>query len=135
MEFTMKIGLIVEDNEIIGRILKHYLSKKYEVDIAITAKLAINKVQKNIYDFIILDLGLPDMRGNLIIPFIKESDFNKNTPILIYSAYSLDKKTNDEYISIGANAILTKPVHDSILHDNIDNILNVNNNKYKINQG
>jgi DNA-binding response OmpR family regulator len=84
-----------------------------------TYKDALNKTADNIYNCIILDIGLPDGNG---LDIIRELKANKSTDrILILSAKSsLDDKLTG--LKIGADDYLTKPFHMSELSARVSSI-------------
>lgn len=98
--------LIVEDNEDINRILKHYLEREGYLTVSAfsgtEAKLQLSMEQ---FDLIVLDLMLPGIKGEELITIIRE---NNPTPILVISAkISLEDKVNA--LKLGADDYMTKP--------------------------
>jgi DNA-binding response OmpR family regulator len=66
--------LIVEDEKSLAREIAAYLSKEnFLCDIAFTGTDASEKIAVNLYDFVLLDLGLPDYNG---LDLIKETRKN-----------------------------------------------------------
>ena len=71
--------LLVDDDEMSSQILSYILvDEGYDVDMAATGTTAIEKVSTRIYDLVLLDYMLPDIRGHdvakrmkSIIPEIK----------------------------------------------------------------
>ena len=101
----MKV-LIVDDEELIRNVIKEYCkSENYLVDEASDGEEAINKVEKNTYDIIIMDIMMPKMDGFKAIEQIKNI---KNIPVIMLSARSeeLDKLNG---FSIGIDDYITKP--------------------------
>ncbi len=100
--------LVVEDDEKLIRILKVQLEyRKYEVFVEENGIDALNHIDKNreLYDLIILDLGLPGMSGNKLCKKIKNIS---KVPIIILSARnSVEEKV--ELLQSGANDYITKP--------------------------
>ena len=100
--------LVVEDDEKLIRILKVQLEyRKYEVFVEENGIDALNHIDKNreLYDLIILDLGLPGMSGNKLCKKIKNIS---EVPIIILSARnSVEEKV--ELLQNGANDYITKP--------------------------
>jgi DNA-binding response OmpR family regulator len=85
---------------------------------------ALNKAADNIYDCIILDIGLPDGSG---LDIIRELKANKSTDgILIVSAKS---SLDDKLIGLktGADDYLTKPFHFAEMSARINSIYRRNN--------
>jgi len=102
----MKV-LIIEDDEIIGNLVKQILQRNdFEAELVNTGLVGEEKALTQSYDCIILDLGLPDKDGLEICKNIRTSSID--TPLLILSAYdNIDTKVNG--LSIGADDYLTKP--------------------------
>ncbi|ODS29670.1 MAG: two component response regulator [Candidatus Scalindua rubra] len=75
----------------------------YEVITATDGKDALNKVQKQSPDIIIMDINLPKMDG--IETMGKVLSKNKDTPIIINTAYSNYK---DKFMSLIASAYIVK---------------------------
>ncbi len=112
--------LIVEDEKSLSRSICEYLKMEgYLCEEAYNFREAINKVADNIYNCIILDLGLPDGSGLDIIQELKK---NKSTDrILILSAKdSVDDKIKG--LKLGADDYLTKPFHMAELSARISSI-------------
>jgi len=98
--------LLIEDDRSIASALAYALKSAYDIDIAITGKLAIYKTETMQYDLIVLDLNLPDLPGIFICQQLR--DRGLRTPILILSG---DDKTLTKInlLDAGANDYLTKP--------------------------
>lgn len=101
--------LLVEDEESLAEGLKYNLFEEgYEVDWAKDGREAIDKLKKNEYDLIILDIMLPYHNGFEIAFRVREKD--PRTPILMLTA----RTTFDDKIrglEIGADDYITKPFH------------------------
>ncbi|MEF3254768.1 MAG: response regulator transcription factor [Deferribacterales bacterium] len=116
---SCKILLIDDDFEILD-ILKLLLEVEgYETDTATNGFTGIEKVKKNRYNLIILDLNLPDLSGEQVCKLLRKST---NTPILILSAKEsvTDKVLCLEY---GADDYVTKPFQNMELIARIKSIL------------
>ena len=113
MSLDMKI-LLVEDDPIAQMVYQHYLTQlNYLVDLVEKGKEAVMAITAtHAYMGMILDLGLPDMKGEKVLcdirQYEKEND-RFSLPIIITTAHS-DKRKLKDCIAKGANAALTKPV-------------------------
>ena len=100
--------LVVEDDEKIIRILMIQLEhQQFDITIENDGIEAMNNVDKNrdVYDLIILDLGLPGMSGNRLCKNIRKIS---ETPIIVLSARnSVEEKV--ELLQNGASDYITKP--------------------------
>jgi DNA-binding response OmpR family regulator len=118
--YALKI-LIVEDEIALSESITEYLSKQdYHCDIASDFFKAINKIEYNEYDCILLDITLPDGDGLKILEQLKED--NKTDGVLIISAKnSLDDKIKG--LNLGADDYLPKPFHLSELNARVAAII------------
>jgi len=102
--------LIVEDNELdSSQIAKIHQDDKLHVTIATTGKEAIELVNTEEYDCIILDYTLPDISGNDLIHEVSRAK-NKLTPIIIYSAKDFNKIEMNN-INLNTNSLIVKGVN------------------------
>ncbi len=77
--------LIVEDQHKLAHILKKTLeSEKYIVNLATNGNLGFDMASEEIYDLIILDIGLPDKNGLEITRLLRKNKIL--TPILMLTA-------------------------------------------------
>ncbi len=88
--------LIVDDEAITCSILKFNLEKQYEVDVAYTGQEALQKIEKNPPDCLLLDYRMPNMDGLEVLNLVKPK--NPDLRIIMVTA------VND--IAIGAKCIL-----------------------------
>ncbi len=102
----MKI-LIIEDDEIIGKLVEQILIRKgFQPELIQRGVEGEQKALTESYDCIVLDLGLPDKDGLEICRNIR--DQGVETPMLILSAFdAIDTKVNG--LSFGADDYVTKP--------------------------
>lgn len=124
----MKNILIVEDNKDIHNLIKEILEKnKFNILDAYSGTQAVNIIEKENIDLILLDLMLPGLNGEEIVKKVK------NIPIIIISAkISPEDKIN--MLIQGANDYITKPFNSEELLARIKVQLRINNKdelKYK----
>jgi DNA-binding response OmpR family regulator len=99
--------LIVEDEKGLAKELDVFLKKEsYLCDIVHTGKEASEKIYVNNYDFVLLDLGLPDYDGLDLLKEITKS--TKNASVIILTARgAVDDKVKG--LDMGADDYLAKP--------------------------
>lgn len=98
--------LLIEDDRSIAGALALALKTSYDVDVAGSGKLALEKTSALSYEVIVLDLSLPDASGITICQRLR--DRGLRTPILILSGDSA-VLTKINLLDAGANDYLTKP--------------------------
>ena len=98
--------LVVDDEpNILATIAPLLRARGYDVLTAMTGHAALESVQREAPDLVILDLGLPDLDGVVVTSQIRES---RSTPILVLSARGAE---NDKVraLDAGADDYVTKP--------------------------
>ena len=113
--------LIVEDEIGLAKEMDSFLSQSgYRCDLCQTGKEASEKLFVNQYDFILLDLGLPDYDGTDLLKVAKET--NTEAAFIILTARS---STNDKIngLNLGADDYLAKPFSLPELHSRMQAIL------------
>jgi len=99
--------LIVEDNKINQMITRKILEKnKVICDVADNGTIAIEKVQNNEFDLILMDIHMPGISG--IEATIEIRKFNPDIPIIALTAVTLDDNLDEFYMN-GFNDIIPKP--------------------------
>lgn len=113
--------LIVEDNEISKQIAISFLIKKgYKVICAGNGKVALEILDSNEIDIILMDLEMPVLDGYETIKIIKERNFNnKHIPIIVMTAYS-ENKHKEMCLSIGIEDYISKPFSSAELCSKIE---------------
>jgi len=99
--------LIVEDEKSLAKEVQDFLKKEgYTSEVAYGGKEASEKIFVNPYDFILLDLGLPDYEGLQLLKEAKEA--GQEAAIIILTARgSTDDKVKG--LDLGADDYLAKP--------------------------
>jgi len=107
MSNTKKRVLLAEDDDNLGKLLATFLNAKgYETDLCVNGKLAMDKFNQQRYDFVILDVMMPEMDGFAVAAEIRELD--KQIPLLFLTAKSM-KEDKLKGFDLGADDYLTKP--------------------------
>lgn len=99
--------LIVDDDENIRKVLTTILEDEgYIVESASTAKKAIEKTRKKIYNLALIDIRLPDMEGIKLLTKMKDTT-PKMRKIIITGYPTLQNAV--EAVNRGADAYIIKP--------------------------
>jgi DNA-binding response OmpR family regulator len=99
--------LIVEDEKSLSHEIEIFLTQEgYQCDVAFNGKSASEKIYVNNYDYILLDIGLPDMNGLDILREAKESGCESSFIILTARGSVEDKVAG---LDMGADDYLAKP--------------------------
>ena len=121
----MKRILVVEDEKDIQNIIKAFLENaEYKVETADDGLDAINFIQKNNYDLILLDIMLPKIDGFTVCEMIRK---NSNIPIIILTALT-DEESQLKGFDKLADDYITKPFSMPVLLKHIEAIFRRTNN-------
>ena len=103
----MKI-LVCEDNQLAMKTLMFVLGKEgYDLDIAEDGNIALDLMQKTVYDLILVDIHLPFHSGLELIKYLR-SDLKLETPVLVLSAFS-DQQMQQQAKELGISGYIVKP--------------------------
>jgi two-component system aerobic respiration control sensor histidine kinase ArcB len=104
--------LVVEDDHVAGMSVKQMLQKLHcTVDIATTGMAGVEQAQRNSYDLIFMDIGLPDIKGHDVTREIRawEAGHDKHTPIIALTAH-ISTEEKQGFVEAGMDAALSKPL-------------------------
>ncbi len=113
--------LIVEDNQINQVVARKFLQKwDVEFDMAENGKKAVEMVQLNNYDMVLMDIQMPVMDGYEATRTIRnlEDEKYKTIPIIALTA-SVLLEIHNKIVSAGMNDYLIKPFNPSELYSKI----------------
>ncbi len=115
--------LVVEDIALNQLLMKTLLDDfGFECDIASNGKLAIEKLESNSYDIILMDLQMPEMNGFEATEYIRNT-MNSKIPIIALTA---DVTTVDlaKCKSVGMNDYVAKPIDERLLFSKVIKLVN-----------
>ncbi|SNR31312.1 MULTISPECIES: response regulator transcription factor [Hymenobacter] len=100
--------LIVEDEKSLHQEVRQFLlQSQYLVDSAYTYAEASEKIFVNSYDFVLLDLGLPDGDGLDLLREARQNDAQEASFIILTARGALDDRIRG--LDLGADDYLPKP--------------------------
>jgi DNA-binding NtrC family response regulator len=115
-----KAVLLVEDQNgfIAQAILESYGGMR--VTLVTRGDEAIQKLDSETFDGVILDLRLPVVSGFVVLEAIKRRD--PNTPVVVLSAFG-DKISRERAARLGADGYIEKPPNYPKLHDKLSGLM------------
>src|SRR5262249_18816365 len=105
--------LIAEDNLVNRRLVTRVLEKRgHTVSAAATGREALDQVQHERFDVILMDVQMPDMDGLETAAAIRrlEAIQGAHTPIIAVTAYSM-KGDRERCLAAGMDDYITKPIN------------------------
>lgn len=119
--------LIVDDNELNIKVAKTLLNKyHFTIDSCTSGLEAIAKIKDHqTYDIILLDDMMPKMSGRQVLKELKNTP-NFNIPIIVLTANAIDGM-KEEYLNLGFDDYLAKPINKKELERIITKYINLKN--------
>jgi YesN/AraC family two-component response regulator len=114
--------LIVDDEEGVRDSLRRYLDRNIECVIreASNGRDALDEVNKEPYDLILLDVKMPGISGIDVLKQIQES--SREVEVLVITAYD-SQQVAQEALALGASDYIVKPSTIEVIFDKISEIL------------
>ena len=119
-------ALVVDDDETIRIIAQKLLTRHHmNVTTASNGREALNVLNKQKFDIILLDLIMPEMTGFDVLNKLKDNPSYNNTPVIIISSIT-DKESIVEALNNGATDFILKPFN----HDELMARINIHLSQY-----
>ncbi|MBF0266446.1 MAG: response regulator [Gammaproteobacteria bacterium] len=111
--------LIVEDNKTNQEVISDILSPcGLKIDIADNGQIAIDKIQRNNYSLILMDVQMPVMDGLTATRIIRKTHKLDALPIIAMTANAFEDDKNQS-LSAGMNEHLSKPIVPKLLYKSL----------------
>ena len=115
--------LVVDDIKTNCDVLKRRLeSSEFIVDISMSGKEALDKINQQKYDLILLDVLMPEVNGLEVLIKVREQYSADKLPIIMVSSFD-DVESISKCIQLGASDYLSKPVNSTILTQKVASTL------------
>lgn len=84
-------------------------SSGHVVHPAASGAMALQALQQNTYDAIVLDVEMPDMSGWETLRRIRQEPNGHDVPVVMFTAYNSDAMMDQARV-VGANHVVSKPL-------------------------
>ena len=116
--------LAVDDTPANLTLLVYALQPEFQVILCASASEALERLAKERFDLILLDIMMPGISGFEAVPLIRALPSAQNTPIVFISALN-DRDNEERGLALGAIDFIFKPIRVSLVKLRIRNILRV----------
>ncbi len=121
-DLSNSMVLVVDDTEANIDILVETLGDDYDVSVAIDGESALESVESEAPDLILLDIMMPGMDGYEVCRRLKADERTRNIPIIFVTAMS-EAEDEAKGLSLGALDYITKPFKPSLVKSRVQNHL------------
>ncbi|TIH17008.1 response regulator [Marinifilum sp. JC120] len=102
--------LLVEDNELNQQVARRILEGMgLDVDVAGNGRKALNALEVEAYNLVLMDIQMPEMDGLTAAKIIRSDERYANLPILAMTAHAMPEDKEKSF-EAGMNEHLTKPI-------------------------
>lgn len=121
---NVRTVLYIEDDLTISRLIERILDRRPGVKmiVAMQGGLGFDLAREHQPEAILLDLDLPDMRGEEVLRRLKADPVTRDIPVLIISV-GANAEEISQLLASGAHAYLTKPLDLPKFLDAVDEVL------------
>ena len=119
--------LIVDDTETNVDILVDTLGEDYDIAVAMDGESALEAVEEELPDLILLDIMMPDMDGYEVCKRLKDNPKTADIPVIFLSALT-EADEKQKGLKLGAVDFLTKPFNPSVIQDKVRKHLTASKN-------
>ena len=117
----MKNILIVDDNEANITILLNVLKSEYDLSVALNGEDALEIIEEELPDLILLDIIMGEMSGIEVCRQIKSNKKTKHIPVIFLTA--TDEVLKEAAFQAGASDLMPKPFNTALLRARIKSLL------------
>ena len=101
--------LVVEDEADIAALIAYQLTREgFRVETAGSGRDALEAVDREVPDLIVLDRMIPDLSGDEVLRWLRREDRTVGVPVLVLTA-KREQEERIEGLELGADDYLTKP--------------------------
>jgi DNA-binding response OmpR family regulator len=126
--------LLVDDSEGNRTLLSTALSRRhYDVTTAAGGKECIEKVQRDSFDLILLDIMMPDIGGLKVLEKLRATHSASDLPVIMVTARDASEDVV-KALALGANDYVTKPTDISVVAARVANQLSLKKARDEVKQ-
>lgn len=121
-EKSKKHILVVDDDSRVLRLLKDYLTMRYDVATAINGKVALKFLETKTTDLVLLDYEMPDENGAAVLEKLRANEKTTDLPVIFLTGVT-DRDKIREVLTLKPQGYLLKPIDMEKLSSTIKGVL------------
>ena len=106
----MKILLVDDNKPITTMFSKYFKIKGHDVSVSNDGRNALQIIENDKFDVILLDLAMPDFSGRDIVENLHKSGRMSGKTIISLTASSVSDDDRNHLVSCGLHSVLKKPI-------------------------
>lgn len=114
--------LVVDDDSSVLKLIKNYLSGRYDVATAKSGKVAMKFLETKKTDLVLLDYEMPGEKGPEVLSQIRNNINTKNLPVVFLTGVT-DKEKIQDVLAMKPQGYLLKPIDMMKLSSTIKNVI------------
>lgn len=114
--------LVVDDDSTVLKLIKNYLSGRYDVATAKSGKVAMKFLETKKTDLVLLDYEMPEEKGPEVLSKIRNNFNTRNLPVVFLTGVT-DKEKIQDVLAMKPQGYLLKPIDMMKLSSTIKNII------------
>ncbi len=114
--------LVVDDAEANLDILVEILADDYDISVAMDGEGALEAVEEDIPDLILLDIMMPGMDGFEVLKRLKTDERTRDIGVIFITG-ATDQEDTDKGLEMGALDFIAKPINPPIVKARVKNYL------------
>ncbi|MBI2191092.1 MAG: response regulator [Planctomycetes bacterium] len=108
---TLKKIAVVEDNPDNRLLLRAILETRYEMLEFETGQDALQGLETEMPDLVLLDISLPDLEGTELLKKLRAHEKLRSLPVIAWTAHAMTGD-REKYLSMGFDGYVSKPIVD-----------------------
>jgi CheY-like chemotaxis protein len=115
----MQRALVIEDNENNMELITFLLETNgYATVRATTGRMGLDLLERELADFVLLDIQLPDINGYEVLRRIRASGVGSRLPVIAVTSFAMSGD-RQRLLNAGCNGYVEKPIDPYLIIDQI----------------
>ena len=107
---SMKILLVDDNRAITTMFAKYFKLKGHDISVINDGQNALQRIENESFDVILLDLAMPDFSGHDIVDHLYKNGKMNNKTIISLTASSVSDDDKNRLTERGVHSVLKKPI-------------------------